>query len=95
MLLSEDKFVIDSLIKILEDYESLKYNGERSRGKDYLVVVKENPTEKLDISIAHRISRALGKATNKSFLNPNSEGSGPRNPDTDWVSFNIREYRKT
>ena len=96
MLLSEDKFVVDSLKKILEDYESLKYDEVWSRGMDYLVVAKENPTEKIDLSIAHRISEALGNATNRTFLNPTSAGSGSsRNPYTDWSSFKIREHKKT
>ena len=62
---------------------------------DYLVVTKENPTEKIDISDAEHISRALGSATNRSFLNPGSTGSYSRNPDTDWSSFKIHEYKKT
>lgn len=81
-------------IKILEDYESLEYDEKHSKGKDFLVVRKKDPTERLDISIAHRISRALGEATNRNFLNPNSMGSGSHNPDTDWGNFNIREDRK-
>ena len=41
MLLSENKFVIDALIKILEDYESLEYDEKHSMGKNFLVVAKK------------------------------------------------------
>ena len=72
MLLSEDKFVIDALIKILsENYESLEYDEEGARGMDFLKVRKKNPTENLDFSLtADSICETLGKVTNRSFFAP-------------------------
>ena len=98
MLLSEDKSVVDALIKILENYESLEYDEEWSAGNDFLKVRKKNPAEKLDFSLtADPICRNLGKVTNRSFF-PANAGSGDRdfNRDfnKDWSSFNIHESKK-
>ena len=91
MLLSEYQAVVDTLNKILEGYEYLEYDEESSRNQDFLRVKVTDPTADRDISVAHRISRELGRATGRDFLNPVSVGSGPRNPDTDWGGFNIHE----
>ena len=93
MLLSEDKFVIDALIKILsEKYKSLEYDEEWSRG-NVLKVRKKNPTENLDFSLASDICGILGKVTNRSFFPANS-GSVDRDYDKDWSVFHIHESKK-
>lgn len=95
MFLSEDQAVVDALKKILEDYEYLEYDEAYSRNRDLLRVKVTDPKPDRDISVAHRISRELGQVTGRYFLNPASVGSGPRNPETDWAYFNIREYKRT
>ena len=95
MLLSENQAVVDALKEILEDYEYLEYDEEYSRNRDFLRVKVTNPNTPRDISVAHRIIRELGRSTGRDFLNPTSVGSGPRNPNTDWAYFNIREYKRT
>ena len=94
MLLSENQAVVDALKKILEDYAYLEYDEESSRNQDFLRVKVTDPKTNRDISVARRISRELGISTGIDFLNPSSAGSGPRNPNTDWTYFNIREYKK-
>ena len=94
MLLSENQAVVDALKKILEDYEYLEYDEEYSRNQDFLRVKVTDPKTDRDISDAHDISRKLGQVTERYFLNPASVGSGPRNPNTDWAYFNIREYKR-
>ena len=97
MLLSENQAIVDALKKILEGegYEYLEYDEEYSRNQDFLRVKVPCLNTPRDISDAHRISRELGQVTGKYFLNPASAGSGPRNPETDWAGFNIREYKRT
>lgn len=95
MLLSENQAVVDALKEILEGYEYLEYDEEYSRNRDFLRVKVTDPETDRDISDAHSISRELGQVTEKYFLNPASVGSGPRNPETDWAYFNIREYKRT
>ena len=95
MLLSENQAVVDALKKILEYYEYLEYDEEYSRNQDFLRVKVTTPKTDRDISDAHDISRKLGQVTGRYFLNPASVGSGPRNPNTDWAYFNIREYKRT
>ena len=97
MLLSENQAVVDALKKILEgkDYEYLEYDEEYSRNQDFLKVKVTDPKPDRDISDAHSISKKLGQVTGRYFLNPASVGSGPRNPETDWAYFNIREFKKT
>ena len=95
MLLSENQAAVDALKKILEDYGYLEYDEEYSRNQDFLRVKVTNPKTDRDISDAHDISRKLGQVTGRYFLNPASVGSGPRNPETDWTYFNIREYKRT
>ena len=95
MLLSENQAVVDALKKILEDYECLEYDEEYSRNQDFLRVKVTDPKTDRDISGAHDISRKLGQVTGRYFLNPASVGSGPRNPNTGWAYFNIREYKRT
>ena len=94
MLLSENQAVVDALKKILEDYEYLEYDEEYSRNRDLLRVKVTDPNADRDISDAHDISRKLGQVTGRYFRSPGSAGSAPRNPDTDWEGFNIREYKK-
>ena len=95
MLLSENQAIVDRLKQILEDYEYLEYDEEYSRNQDFLKVKVTDPKPDRHISDAHSISKKLGQVTERYFLNPSSVGSGPRNPETDWVYFNIREYKRT
>lgn len=95
MLLSEDQAVIDALKKILESegYEYLEYDEAYSRNQDLLSVKVTEAKPDRDIFDAHRISKELGQVTGRYFLSPAIIGSRRYNPNTDWESFNIREYK--
>lgn len=97
-LLSEDIKVVNSLKRILDDYDYLEYNeSKKYRNEDFLHVdvIDEKPDcAKMDrIHIVRELERATGRYFRGEY------DSGPRDTrrgdlDKQWGYFRIRERKK-
>lgn len=89
MKLSDNPKIIETLKRILEDYDNLEYDGDRSKGEVLYVKVTDNGT-KPDYEICEDIRYKLEKSTNLSFFVPDSVYSDRTDCTKAWTYFILR-----
>ena len=88
MKLSENHKIIESLKRILKDYDNLEYDGNRSKDEMLYVKVTSNGT-KPDYDICEDIRNKLEKSTNLSFFVPGSVFSKRDDSGKEWTHFTL------
>ena len=84
MQLSENPKIVQTLKRILKEYDYLEYDERRSKG-DVLYVKVTNPNTERDFEVCGKILRKLEKFTNLSFFVPGPGPGSVYSEGADWT----------
>lgn len=89
MKLSENPKIVQTLKRILKEYDHLEYDERRSKG-DVLSVQVTAPNTEPDFDICENVRNKLEKSTNLSFFVPGSVYSGGTDSEKACPHFTLR-----
>ena len=89
MKLSENPKIVQTLRRILKNYNYLEYDENRSKGDVLSVQVTASDTER-DFEICENVRNKLEKATNLSFYVPGNVYSERTDCAKSWTYFTLR-----
>ncbi len=89
MKLSENPKIVQTLKRILKEYDHLEYDERRSKG-DVLFVKVTAPDTERDFEICENVRNKLEKSTNLSFFVPGSVYSEDADCAKTWKYFTLR-----